>query len=111
MSIRPFLVALSTSCALTAAVQAGESLGVPGPARSCSRHGPGFVEIPGTSTCIRIGGRVRSEYGTAVRQVLRDDMAAFRSSGAVSVDSRTDTAYGPLRSYVRLRAGRDAGRP
>ncbi len=73
--------------------------------RSCPRYGPGFVEVPGTSTCIRIGGRVRSEYGASSRRVAREDIAGFRNGGQVSVDTRTDTAYGPLRSYVRVRAG------
>lgn len=77
------------------------------PARPCPRHGPGFVEVPGTSTCIRIAGRARSDYVATGRRVGRDDVPGFRSSGRVSVDARTDTAYGPVRSFVRVRAGQD----
>lgn len=78
---------------------------------ACPQHGPGFVQIPGTSTCMRLSGRVRSEYVTSSRRVSREDIAGLSTRGSVAVDSRTDTAYGPLRSYVRLRAGSDTGRP
>ena len=77
--------------------------------RSCPRHGPGFVQLPGTTTCVRIGGRVRGEYGASTRRVGRDQIAGFGSSAAVSMDSRTDTEYGPLRSYVRVKAGQGTG--
>ncbi|MBB4015640.1 hypothetical protein GGR16_000646 [Chelatococcus caeni] len=30
--------------------------------RICSVHGAGFFYIPGSDTCIKIGGRVRAEY-------------------------------------------------
>lgn len=29
----------------------------------CAAHGPGFAPIAGTDTCVKIGGRVRVEYG------------------------------------------------
>jgi hypothetical protein len=71
--------------------------------RGCSQHGPGFVQVPGTATCVRIGGRVASEYGGSTRRDAHG--SGFGTSGRVSVDTRTDTAYGPLRTYVRVRAG------
>lgn len=79
------------------------------PARACLRYGPGFVQMPGSTTCIRIAGRVRSEYGTGRRTFYRRDRAGFATSGTVSVDTRTDTAYGPLRTLVRMRAGQATG--
>src|SRR3954468_22454819 len=30
--------------------------------RVCSTYGAGFFYIPGTDTCLRVGGRVRAEY-------------------------------------------------
>lgn len=77
----------------------------PEAARACPRHGPGFVQVPGSATCIRIGGHVRAEYGGSTRRIDRDRIAGFGSSASVSADTRTDTEYGPLRSYVRIRAG------
>lgn len=30
--------------------------------RVCSAYGAGFFYIPGTETCLRVGGRVRADY-------------------------------------------------
>ena len=30
--------------------------------RVCSTYGAGFFYIPGTDTCLRVGGRVRADY-------------------------------------------------
>jgi hypothetical protein len=84
-------------------VLAGERPGLVSAARECPQYGPGFVQVPGTATCVRVGGRVTSEYGTSTRRSTRG--AGFGSSGRVAVDTRTDTAYGLLRTYVRVRAG------
>ena len=32
--------------------------------KSCSAYGAGFVNVPGTDTCIKVGGWVRAEGGT-----------------------------------------------
>ena len=76
-------------------------------ARACPQYGAGFVEVPGTTTCIRVGGRVRADYvaSSSRRTISRDQIAGFGPSGSVSADVRTDTAAGPLRAYVRTRAG------
>ena len=105
--LAPFLLLAAASSA-----PATERLPVEPAARACPRHGPGFVEVPGTRTCIRISGRVRSEYGASSRRISRDDISGFSTTGRVAVDSRTDTAYGPVRTYVRLKAGQvSAQRP
>lgn len=72
-------------------------------ARSCVRHGPGFVEVPGTATCIRIGGRVRAEAGASARRSAREIGSGTGTSARLSIDTRADTAYGPLRSFVRFK--------
>lgn len=78
-------------------------------ARSCPGYGPGFIEVPGTSTCIRIGGRVSSEYGTALGRSARDSASGSRVAGRISMDSRTETGYGTVRTFVRLKAASDTG--
>ena len=73
--------------------------------RSCPQHGPGFVEVPGTTTCVRIGGRVRSEYQFSARRQRGTDASALRNSGQVSLDARSETPYGPIRTFVRVKGG------
>jgi hypothetical protein len=76
--------------------------------RICAVHGPGFFYIPGSDTCIRIGGRARFEYAT-VQQYARGDNSSFRALGRFDVDARTTTDWGLLRAFVRVTFVRDSG--
>jgi hypothetical protein len=69
--------------------------------RVCSVHGVGFFYIPGTDTCIRVGGRVRAEYRYVTPQSRVDDAVGFRVRGRLNVDARTTTDYGTLRAFFR----------
>jgi hypothetical protein len=82
----------------------------------CSLYGEGFFYIPGTDTCIKIGGWVRYDAyfntggsgqtyiasGSAGRND-RIDSADFqqRARWVISEDVRTQTEYGTLRAYAR----------
>lgn len=70
--------------------------------RVCSTYGAGFFYIPGTETCLRVGGRVRAEYGVAERFNRGQDGYGFRARGRLNIDARTATAYGTLRTFVRF---------
>jgi hypothetical protein len=81
----------------------------------CSIYGAGFFYIPGTDTCIKIGGWVRAEYafqsgnsdvpanqGTNGRNTRIDtNEHAIRARWVTSLDVRTQTEYGTLRAYTR----------
>jgi hypothetical protein len=85
----------------------------------CSLYGEGFYYIPGTDTCLRIGGYVRSqaEYGSNSHGIVigsgplagdgrftrGTSEFAFSNRAVVSFDARSQTAYGTLRSFVRFR--------
>jgi hypothetical protein len=78
--------------------------------RVCSAYGAGFFFIPGTETCLRVGGRVRAEFTAG--QTFDNDVATagvadqatygFRARGRLNIDARTQTAYGTLRTFVRF---------
>src|SRR4051812_48488559 len=88
----------------------------------CSLYGDGFYYIPGTDTCIKMGGylRVQGEYNTGAGGVAigngtteapqarfdRSDTNDFnyRVRGAISWDVRQQTEYGTLRTYIRFGA-------
>jgi hypothetical protein len=36
-----------------------------GTARSCAEYGPGFVQLAGSSTCVKIGGAVSIDVGSS----------------------------------------------
>ena len=81
----------------------------------CSMYGAGFFYIPGTDTCIKIGGWVRAEYafqtgsssiqynqGTGGRNNRIDSNEYnIRARWVTSIDVRTSTEYGTLRAYSR----------
>jgi hypothetical protein len=79
----------------------------------CSLYGAGFYYIPGTDTCIKIGGYVRAEWnyqaGGSFKPFLAynlDDPSRDRNTertrAGITVDVRSQTAYGTLRGYATI---------
>ncbi|MGI8527308.1 MAG: porin, partial [Pseudolabrys sp.] len=78
----------------------------------CSLYCVGFYYIPGTDTCMKIGGFVRSEWDfyangsytpqTALEYNRAANHLISRSRFLVSVDVRSQTAYGTLRGFGRF---------
>src|SRR5713101_8988824 len=80
--------------------------------RICSLYGAGFFYIPGTDTCIKLGGYLRidttfngsiydqpSWSGDLGQQNRYRDYFASRSRLALTVDTRTATEYGVVRTF------------
>ena len=78
----------------------------------CSLYGAGFYYIPGTDTCIRIGGYLRAEvtFGGAPSDATYlngDGGLGLRTAGQyqsrarimMNVDTRTATEYGVVRTF------------
>src|SRR3979409_873640 len=82
----------------------------------CSLYGEGFYYIPGTEICLKIGGHGRDDYGwqaagngqphyNAGNSGAQDRSTSPYSSrhrAHFNFDSRTQTAYGTLRTYVAV---------
>ncbi len=103
--------------------------------RVCDWTGAGFFYIPGTDTCLKVGGFARVEYGfveptktfypnsfnsgllggarnTAPGSFLPGRIrssSGFFVRGRIEVDARTQTAYGQLRGFVRYQSDRYGG--
>jgi len=77
--------------------------------RVCSAHGAGFFYIPGSDTCIKIGGRVRFEYGYSPAFNRASNVMGMRALGRFELDARTSTEYGLLRAYTRVNFARRTG--
>src|SRR3712207_9569424 len=58
--------------------------------RVCSTYGAGFFYIPGTDTCLRVGGRVRAQYIYGEPTSRAQDATGFYTRGRVQLDARTD---------------------
>lgn len=77
--------------------------------RVCSAYGAGFFYIPGTDTCLRVGGRVRAEYAIGERYSDFQDAYGTRARGRLNIDARTATAYGTLRAFIRYELTNNTG--
>ena len=106
---------------LVSAAQAAD-LGRPAPAavdyvKVCDAYGSGFFYIPGSDTCLKIGGRVYFDVrvGGGVFSRLNHQASVFgnrsrtgntvftRTAAYESFDARTNTELGLLRSFVNVR--------
>jgi hypothetical protein len=82
----------------------------------CSLYGEGFYYIPGSDICLKIGGYVQADYGwnrngvgqphyTSANGGAQDRSVSpysTRHRAHFNFDSRTQTAYGTLRTYVAV---------
>jgi Porin subfamily len=71
--------------------------------------GDGWFYVPGTQTCLRIGGRVRAEYNYTPSRSGDSDVSGFRSLGRAILDARVMTEYGPVRAFLWLEMARRTG--
>ena len=90
----------------------------------CDAYGAGFFYIPGTDTCLRVGGLVLAEVavsnapnritgaglaliggggiGAGVIPGAARDAVAWAALGRVELDARTQSPWGTVRSFVRI---------
>ena len=71
------------------------------PDASCASHGPGFVPLAGTSTCVKVSGRVRMEAGTVRGGSRGDPVTGQTAQGRLDIDTRTPTSHGPVRVFIQ----------
>jgi len=70
--------------------------------RICSVYGPGFFYIPGTDTCLKIGGKAELDVEWDEPRAHSDAPLGFNALGRVNLDARTATDWGLLRTFVQL---------
>jgi porin-like protein len=108
------------SAAGLVAVSAAQAADLPVKAKAveyvkvCTLYGAGFYYIPGTDTCIKIGGFVRTEWnhnaqgsfspttnGSDALYTRTGQTLINRSRIIATFDVRSQTEYGTLRAYAR----------
>jgi hypothetical protein len=81
----------------------------------CTLYGEGYYYIPGSDTCLKFGGYVRGDYGwnvngartphysgTGGAQDRTVSQYSTRHRANLQLDTRTQTAYGTLRTFTSL---------
>jgi len=113
--------ALILGCAVawlaTGAVQAADLHGKTRPlgqTKSCSAYGAGFQRVPGTDTCMKIGGWVRAQssgHSGGVNWKALNEAGtatpAASASGYLTTDVRKPTGYGTIRAYLSVGANHE----
>jgi porin-like protein len=77
--------------------------------RICSVYGPGFFYIPGTDTCLKIGGKAELDLEWDEPRAHSDPTYGSNALARVNLDARTATDWGLLRAFAQIDIRRRTG--
>ncbi|WP_413712482.1 porin [Rhizobium sp. Rhizsp82] len=107
MHIKTVLFASAAALAAVSGAHAADAIVAAEPepveyVRVCDAYGSGYFYIPGTETCLAIGGYLRSEvrFGDAANN---DEDWSFFNRAQVTFSSKSDTEYGTLTGVITYR--------
>ncbi|TYC63531.1 porin [Rhodobacterales bacterium] len=111
MKFKSMMLGAAAAAAAATTAQAADLPVAPEPVdyvRICDAYGSTFYYIPGTETCLKVGGRIRTQF--VVNNVLEDgawgtrdaDGYTWRTQAYAYLDARTATQFGTLRAYSAL---------
>ncbi|CAN0653385.1 porin [Nitratireductor aquimarinus] len=111
MKLKSLLIGSAALAAAATGAKAADPIVVPEPepmeyVRVCDVYGAGFFYIPGTETCLKIGGMVRYQ----INWDENDDGWDKYARGELNIDARSETEYGTLGAFIKLRATSDTKR-
>ena len=111
MNIKSLLLGSAAALVAVTGARAADAVVVAEPepveyVRVCDVYGSGFFYLPGTETCLKIGGYVRVDiragdfYGAVSNS--GDDTYNNRARFQLRADARSETELGTLRSYAAI---------
>ena len=111
MNIKSLLLGSAAALAAVSGAHAADAIVAAEPepleyVRICDAYGAGYFFLPGTETCLKIGGMVRTEGGwyNAYNPGVGGNRGTYWHTRAqLSVDTATDTEYGPLKTNTVYR--------
>ncbi len=118
MNIKSLLLGSAAALVAVSGAQAADAVVAAEPepmeyVKVCDAYGTGYFYIPGTETCLKVGGRVRfdvnfkdkrSVYGGAQAKGY-----ATKARAELYLDSASDTEYGALKTHITARWDEGAG--
>ncbi|WP_394890963.1 porin [Mesorhizobium sp. AaZ16] len=122
MNIKSLLLGSAAALVAVSGARAADAVVIAEPepmeyVRVCDVYGTGFFYIPGTETCLRVGGYIRYDIGIGAlgqQDVLdkedfveggfvdENDTYYKRARFQLRVDSRSETELGTLRTYAAI---------
>ncbi|WP_375680661.1 MULTISPECIES: porin [unclassified Bartonella] len=108
-----FLSSTAAFLAISGAHAASTVIAEPEPIeyiRVCDAYGKGYFYIPGTETCMRLSGNVRTDFiggdniDATTETELRDKRKTYGASSRLTLvfQAASETEMGTLRSYARI---------
>ncbi|QND44273.1 porin (plasmid) [Rhizobium lusitanum] len=109
MNIKSLLLGSAAALAAVSGAHAADAIVAAEPepleyVRICDAYGAGYFFLPGTETCLRVGGKVRTE-GQWYDPYNRTSTLGtkWHTRAELSVNTATDTEYGPLKTETIVR--------
>jgi hypothetical protein len=109
MNIKSLLLGSAAALATVSGVHAADAIVAAEPepleyVRICDAYGKGYFYIPGTETCLKIGGKVRTEgewYNAYNPNDVRGTL--WHTRAELQLQTGTDTEYGVLKTNTEIR--------
>jgi opacity protein-like surface antigen len=110
MNIKSLLLGSAAALAAVSGAQAADAIIAAEPepmeyVRVCDAFGTGYFYIPGTETCLKVGGYVRFQVNATDEDGERDWNAFTR--GRLEVVSKSDTELGELTGFIAIHGQSD----
>jgi hypothetical protein len=111
MNIKSLLLGSAAALAAVSGAHAADAIVAAEPepleyVKICDAYGAGYFYIPGTETCLKISGMVRTEAYVhdpyVVGQGIKNG-TEWHTRAELNVDTATDTEYGPLKTNMIYR--------
>jgi hypothetical protein len=109
MNIKGLLFGSAATLAAASGVQAADAIVAAEPepleyVRICDAYGKGYFYIPGTETCLKVGGKVRTEGEWYDAYDAKSHVGTmWHDRTELNIDTATDTEYGPLKTNTIFR--------
>jgi len=106
MNIKSLLLGSAAALAAVSGAQAADAIIAAEPepmeyVRVCDAFGTGYFYIPGTETCLKVGGYVRFQVNAGENVGGSSDWDAF-TRGRLEVTSKSDTELGELTGFIAI---------
>ncbi|WP_119258851.1 porin [Shinella zoogloeoides] len=106
MNIKSLLIGSAAALAAVSGAQAADAIVAAEPepmeyVRVCDAFGTGFFYIPGTETCLKIGGYIRFQTDFGRDEFGRSDWNTW-TRGHLAIEAKSDTELGTLSSVITI---------
>ena len=106
MNIKSLLLGSAAALAVVSGAQAADAVVAAEPepmeyVRVCDAYGTGYFYIPGTETCLKIGGVLRAEKSYEDAKGSKE-YYEWHTRARIQIEAKNDSEWGTVYSWIRL---------